>query len=271
MRAHYIKEVARLVIETAHPETYNFIEIGCMFKEDEGLSTYNIAKLIVENNINARFVSIDNNPEHIDAARSLLDKYDKHLLNTVEFHCGDSREVLPLLIEKMGEVHFALLDGSGHPELCLEEFEIITKALSDDCACILDDIVEFAPTKYYDSARPFGKGTLIYPVLIIAQYLHYKHLIKTKDKPLTGFEIPYRTNNKSEIIPSLDEDKFIKILSNNKFRILGMPGARHGMLVFGSTDIVDNVQPFILPFSSRSNIFQRSIQLLKNRLLRMIK
>jgi hypothetical protein len=228
LREHYINNILDSIIQSEVPGKLNIIEIGCMFKEDEGLSTYNIARLISRTKENTRFVSIDYDSAHIDSARLLLKKYDGSLIEKIEFKNGDSLKVLPQLLEEMNKVHFAFIDGGGHPEVCLKEFELIIKHLSSNGVCLVDDLQELKPTNNYGALRPFGKGTLIYPFLVISDYLKYRQVNK-----------PAGQQYESELINSLDKT-FANDLLVKEFRILNGAG-EHGMLAFGNKNIIKNI------------------------------
>lgn len=234
-RVDLIGQVLESVLENINPERFNFIEIGCMFNEREGLSTYEIAKCIKEKGLNARFVSIEYNPEHINDARSLMNEYDKSLIDIVDFQSGHSIEVLPSILEEMGEVHFALLDGGAHPDICLKELELISRFLSDKCALVIDDMVELKPTENYPAPRPLGKCTLIYPALIMADYLRTRRLNR-------HMAPDFKTDYESSIIQNLDEKTFGNLLGDDMdFVSAGNPNG-HQMLIYGNRKIVERVR-----------------------------
>lgn len=232
LREHYIIEICRLLINEYRDEKFNFIETGCMFKEDEGRSTYHIARLIKANSLNAHFISVDNDPEHIKSCKALLQKYDKDLLDIVDFRCGDSRKILPTIANEMNEVHFFLLDSSGAPELCLCEFEIIVRILAKKGVILVDDIVELAPTERYKIQRPLGKGTFIYTFLLLAEFLRYRLLIKNETR-IENIKFD------SMLINSFDKRLFLDLLGNNAFKILS-----NRMLAYGNPDVIDQITTF---------------------------
>jgi len=103
-RQHYLLQSLEFVERAYEKEDLNIIEIGCMFKEDEGLSTLSIAKFLAEKNIKGRFVSIDMDASHLDSCRQLIEDRDPTLLKHVEFLCGNSLQILPNIIAEMGLV-----------------------------------------------------------------------------------------------------------------------------------------------------------------------
>lgn len=233
-RAYYIEQTLERVIRAARPEKLHLIEIGCMFKEDEGLSTYTLARFLRDKGLRARFVSIDYDPGHIDAARELLKKRGDGLADRVEFLRGHTMRVLPSLLEELGEVHFALLDGGAHPEICLREFELTAQALAKEGACLVDDHVELKPTVHYPHARPFGKTTLIYPSLIFSDYMR-----GAAASPSPSEHIP--AGQESRTMKSLDKGLFLDLLDGRQFRVLRGRGG-HAMLLYGSSDVVSGIQ-----------------------------
>ena len=52
----------------------------------------------------------------------------------------------------------------------MQELEAIAECLSDDAICLIDDAQELKPTVAYPHPRPWGKATLILPMLVIADY-----------------------------------------------------------------------------------------------------
>ena len=48
----------------------NVVEIGCMFKEDEGLSTQIIAECLSSREFGGQLISIDYNKEHIVSCKT---------------------------------------------------------------------------------------------------------------------------------------------------------------------------------------------------------
>jgi SAM-dependent methyltransferase len=235
-RGYYIEIILELIKNSVHPERFNIVEVGCTFKEIEGMSTYVIAEFIRKNKLKARFVSIDYNPEHIEACRAFFKKYDESLTDTVELLCGPSLDILPPVLEEMGEVHFAFLDGGAHPEICLREFELVARALPVGCACLVDDLQEIITKTKGPCELPLGKGTLIYPLLLIAKYLKAR---TSNSHLLWGF----KPGHESDIINSLDIKAFKNFLGEKDFKFLGKT-ILHKMLLFGDRNIIENVREF---------------------------
>jgi hypothetical protein len=233
IRAHYIETTLEQITNAVRPGRFNVVEVGCMYRKNEGLSTYQIAKHMKKKNLQARFVSIDYESQHIDAAHNLLREYDESLLKSVEFLNGHSLELLPSVLEEMGEIHFAFLDGGAHPEICLKEFELIIRALSRDCACLVDDIQRIAPTVNYPGARPFGKGTLIYPLLIVADYLRAKNMNKHQSWD-------FKQEYESDSVRSIDTKLIKDLLGEMSYRAFGRFDG-HAMLLYGNRNIIENV------------------------------
>lgn len=230
VREHFIGLMLEKIREIGLEQPLNIIEIGTMFQTVEGRSTYRIAKFIKEHDLDARFVSIDLDQEHIESARSLIKGYDESLLDLVEFRRGFGSEILGSVLPEMKQVHFALIDGGAQPEYCMNEFEMIKVCLSVDGACLIDDLGELSPTQPYPGKRPFGKGTLIYPALILADYLKYKEG-KTID-----------SIHESSIIGTLDKQVFLSLLDDADFCRIGPAGGGHAMLAYGNPLIIENIR-----------------------------
>ena len=142
----------------------NALEVGCMFKTNEGFSTYRIAHFIQQHRGQRRFISIDSDSEHIDACKQMMGDFAPALLSEVKFLRGHSLEMLPEALNEMQSVDFALLDGGASPECCLREFELVVQRLSENGLFLIDDLQDMAPTEAYPFPRMFGKGTLILPL-----------------------------------------------------------------------------------------------------------
>ena len=150
------------------------LEIGCMFKRDEGLSTLQIVRHITSLHPDSRLLSIEFNPEHIEKCKEIFRSEEESLLGNVDFHQGHSAELLPKVLEDIDSVDFALIDGGGHPEVNLEEYEIILQKMSDIGILVVDDAHEFDFTKAYPHTRAFGKASLILPLLMLEDYLGHR-------------------------------------------------------------------------------------------------
>jgi predicted O-methyltransferase YrrM len=176
LRAMVIDLAVETVLTSSPSGRFNALEVGCMFKTNEGLSTYRIAHFVSRCDGRKQFISIDYEPEHISACERTLTEIDAGLLSEVKFICGHSLAMLPAVLENMGTVDFALLDGGAEPGYCLREFELVGRHLSDGGLVVVDDVQDMKPTGAYPFPRPFGKGTLILPCLIIAEYLRTRDL-----------------------------------------------------------------------------------------------
>lgn len=198
---------------------FHALEIGCMYTTKEGMSTFRIANFLRSHTKTWGFISIEYDPEHIAAAKEILTRRDASLLDIVEFVCGNSVVMLPEALEKVKPIDFALLDGGAHPEICLQEFELVTQNLSENGLIVVDDL-QFIPSKEFNLR--FGKGTLILPFLIINQYLEHHNIYP--DEHYTGIEDEPSSALIKEILsmashPSLRELSF-RVVSKGNHRML---------------------------------------------------
>ena len=145
-----------------------------MFKEDEGLSTLLLAQSIKAARRGGRLISIEYDKTHVDAAQRILERREPDLLDVVEFRVGHSLALLPAALDELGSIDLASLDGGAHPEVCLQEFELVSTRLSSEGLILVDDLQELRPSAAYSLPRPLGKGTLILPMLLIKQYLDHR-------------------------------------------------------------------------------------------------
>jgi tetratricopeptide (TPR) repeat protein len=218
-RVQVINAGLQTVASMLKAQTVRAVEVGCMFKADEGLSTAVIASFLQKRGGNRRFLSIEYDRTHISAAQRILCGLEPDLLPEVTFACGNSLDILPQLIREWASIDFALLDGGGHPGTCLREFELVLEGLSENGLIVVDDLHDMAPTPHYSAARPFGKGTLILPWLIMADY--FGHCSRGPDAAL------FKLIRKEELTASAREIRFT-ILSRQRHRML-VAGREHAV------------------------------------------
>lgn len=211
-------------------ESLNIVEVGCMFKEDEGFSTYLIADFLAKRAGGGRFVSIDYDLSHIDASRVLIQKWNPSLGGFTEYRHGHSLSVLPEVLADLHQVHFVYLDGGAHPEVCLAEFEQAVMHLAPEGVILVDDAQQIAPSKNYRLPRPLGKATLILPMLIVANYLRNREKVRAANaSPGDQRSIP-----QSHFVGQL-ENIDVPTVNAWSFEVIG---SGHLMLAYGSPTFV---------------------------------
>jgi predicted O-methyltransferase YrrM len=223
-----------LVEKTRSSESFYAIEIGCMFKTDEGLSTYRIADFIRKNKaVDKLFVSIEYDPGHVEAAQQMIRQMAPDLLDTIDFSCGHSLKVLPAVLGNIPHVDFAFLDGGAHPEVCLQEFELVLSRLSPEGVVVVDDVQELGPSELYPVQRPFGKGTLILPYLVIAEYLAGREQYRDRNNQFSSADegVP-----DAETLSLTDVRGMLQLLGSRGYRIVSR--GQHKMLIIGKPDLL---------------------------------
>lgn len=207
-----------------------------MFKEDEGMSTFIIADFLHNRPGGGQFVSIDYDLEHIEACRRLIALRHPALSSNVEFRHGHSVTLLPAVLAKLQTVHFALLDGGAHPEICLIEFEQTIAHLANKGVVLVDDAQPMPPSPGYGLLRPFGKATLILPMLIVAHYVENR-------------AAAHQASSWPGDEASVPDSRFIRQLldleSCERALPFGLVGGKHKMLVYGSSDFVTEVEEWL--------------------------
>ena len=216
-------EIALALSTTKH---INALEVGCMFNRNEGMSTLSMARFAKKQAGNVRFVSIEYNSAHIELAKQIIVEADSSLLHHVDFLLGHSLQMLPEALSRLDSVHFAFLDGGAHPEVCLQEFELVTEHLTSTGLILIDDVQSIPPSVAYPPRRVFGKGTLILPYLTIIEYLRQRALYISRNNEFgTGTEgVP--SSRLVEWTLSMD---FEKCFADLNYRILSK--GRHKMLI----------------------------------------
>lgn len=213
------------------------LEIGCMFKEDEGLSTLAIAAALRKTGRPFRFVSLEYDPAHVDAAKRILARRDKTLLSSVEFACGHSLASLPrVLSDQTPSVDFASLDGGAVPEICLQEFEMVWARLTARGLIVVDDInlIPAPQSEPHKSRRIFGKGTLILPLLLLAEHLRDKRAAYQAAQQASEPGLP---PIRSDWIEALAVSGLTKAFERSRFLLVSGQGIT--MLVMGRTEPVE--------------------------------
>jgi predicted O-methyltransferase YrrM len=213
-------------LSAAYPDQpLNVIEVGCMFKEDEGLSTYYIADFLATREKGDRFISIEYDQGHIEASQAIIAKRKASLSQQIDYRHGHSLEVLPGALTEMGQVHLFCLDGGAHPEVCLVEFEQAASYLAPNGIVLVDDAQTLAPSPAYQPPRPFGKATLILPMLVLLNYLkHRAEFREANTSPADRTGIP-----DSDLIRQCETVRFAAIDADH-FAVIG---DRHKILVYG--------------------------------------
>jgi hypothetical protein len=224
-------------------EPLRVLEVGSMFKEDEGLSTFIVANFLHNRPSGGEFVSIDSDPDHIEACRNLIAARNPALCNRVELRVGHSLNLLPEVLGNFQTLHLALLDGGAHPEVCLVEFEQTIAHLASKGVVLVDDAQLIPPSPSYGLPRPFGKATLILPMLILAHYVKNRAAVRGANSA-PGDEL------------SVPDSPFIRQLldleSCERALPFGLIGGKHKMLIYGSTEFVTEAEQCLKPADNGS-------------------
>jgi len=236
------------------------IEVGCMYKEDEGISTYVIADFLSKREYGGQLISIEIESEHIKACKTIINKLNSSLYRFIDLKQGHSLSILKGILPGLEKVHFFLLDGGAHPEVCLEEFDISMKYLADNGLILVDDAHELKPTQNYPLHRPMGKATFIIPFLTFSNY------IKNREKYLHANSVPGDDY-------SIPNNQFINYLSHYDFnKIYGydfiIVGHYQRMLLVGHKKNVKNLALSVLEKKRNRDL---SLALKLKRLLAAIK
>ena len=75
-RQETIRRALEAVLIHSGSGRVNALEIGCMFRKTEGLSTLEISRFVRKEADSGRFCSIEYDPEHLQAATDLLREMD---------------------------------------------------------------------------------------------------------------------------------------------------------------------------------------------------
>jgi hypothetical protein len=237
-------------------EPLRVLEVGSMFKEDEGLSTFIVADFLHNRPSGGEFVSIDSDPDHIEACRNLIAARNPSLCSRVELKVGHSLRLLPEILGNFQTLHLAVLDGGAHPEVCLVEFEQAIAHLANKGVVLVDDVHPIPPSPSYGLPRPFGKATLILPTLILAHYIKNRAAVRGANSA-PGDE------------GSVPDSRFIRQLldleSCERALPFGVIGGKHKMLIYGSAELVTEAEQRLEPAGNASETWASVLRMITKR------
>ncbi len=154
-------------------------EVGTAFGEEQGSSTLRLVKAVQTAGPAARLWSIDNDQNHIDQARAILERKGIQEDERIIFHKDIGRNGLRQAVAATPHFDFVYLDGGANPEHNLDEFLVAHAHLREGGVILIDDAHSMAQTPAYALPRPFGKATLILPYLIIGEYINSPRQVLT--------------------------------------------------------------------------------------------
>jgi predicted O-methyltransferase YrrM len=228
LRSRAIQRALEHVSAAYRDEPLRVLEVGCMYKEDEGLSTYVIADFLAKRRGASKFISVDWDQAHIDACQQIIRRRNPSLNGAIDYRLGHSLSLLPGILADLGTVHFALLDGGEHPEVCLAEFEQVVKHLAPDGALLVDDAQPIPLADDYPLTRPLGKVNLILPMLLIRDYLEHRDALRAAaSDPNDPASVPDAQ--------FVNELKGLRLGQDAAFCVMG---TWHRMLAYGSPRFV---------------------------------
>lgn len=233
LRSEAILSALNYVSFVYSDQPLNIVEVGCMFKENEGLSTYIIADFLAKRLKGGRFVSIEYAADHIEASKKIIETKDSSLKNQIEYKHGHSLSILPEVLSDFGKVHFFSLDGGAHPEVCLHEFEISTANLAPEGVILVDDAQYIEPSKAYSLPRYSGKATFILPMLVFANYLKNRKEVREAN----SVEDDERSIPNSYFINQMERIDFSNVNCSN-FVVIGK---NHQILVYSSPSFISEI------------------------------
>jgi len=179
IRARVLEAALAATISVTGHRGLNALEIGTMFGNDEGLSTFRIARALS----GGTFVSIDVDPQAIASCKAILARHDPALVDRVTFIEGESLDMLPAVLADMAPIDFVLIDGVAEPEPNFGEFQLVLPSLADHGLLLIDDAQDVPPDPRYGGPRPYGKASLIFPFLVLAEHWRYRRAYLPDHEP----------------------------------------------------------------------------------------
>ncbi len=107
-----------------------------------GCTTIVLAQALIDAGCAGRVVSFELDPTNAEKAQTNLAAAG--VADRVELHVGDSRELLPAVLQRFGWIRAAFLDASHLYADVKREFEILLPRLAEDALVILDNTSRIA-------------------------------------------------------------------------------------------------------------------------------
>ena len=107
-----------------------------------GCTTIVLAQALIDSGCRGRVITFELEPENAGRARANL--MAAGVADRVELLLGDSRELLPEVLEKADVIRIAFLDASHLYEDVKREFETVLPKLSDEALVIFDNTYRIA-------------------------------------------------------------------------------------------------------------------------------
>lgn len=107
-----------------------------------GCSTIILAQALIDAKCEGRVLSVELDPDNAAIAKKNLEAAG--VAERVEIHVGDSRAVLPELLENQYDVRFAFLDSSHLFDHVMAEFSSVVPKLTDDALVVFDNTYQIA-------------------------------------------------------------------------------------------------------------------------------
>lgn len=107
-----------------------------------GCTTIILAQALKDAGCQGKVITIELDSENIDVAKRNFDTAD--VSGRVDIRQGDTRDILPQIVEGKNNLRFAFLDASHLYDDIMFEFETILPYLSDDAIVLFDNTYQIA-------------------------------------------------------------------------------------------------------------------------------
>jgi predicted O-methyltransferase YrrM len=107
-----------------------------------GCTTIVLAQALIDLGCSGRVITFELEPDNME--RAIDNIADAGVLEHVEFHLGDSRELLSKVLENESDIRFAFLDASHLCADVMREFEAVLPKLTEDALVIFDNTYRIA-------------------------------------------------------------------------------------------------------------------------------
>ena len=121
-----------------------------------GCTTIVLAQALIDAGCAGRVITFELEPDNVQRAKDNLAAAG--VAERVELHLGDSRELLPQVLENVSGIRFAFLDASHLYNDVTIEFEIVLPKLAEDALVIFDNTYRIAEAVEDPRVNGFLRG-----------------------------------------------------------------------------------------------------------------
>ena len=112
---------------------------------NHGCTTIILAQALIDSGCDGKVITVELEPDNVEIARRNFD--NAGVSSRIDVRCGNSKEVLPEIIEEIDSLRMVFLDASHLFDDVMFEFESVLPKLTDDALVVLDNTYCIAEPK----------------------------------------------------------------------------------------------------------------------------